>query len=201
MKQPDMKLIIAYILFIMLMIVCFLFGSCRTVKEVTRTEKVYDSTAISERDSIIAVKQERITRLENEIKESQYSGVTFEPIGGPDSLWGRNNKGELSWFPIEPNKVEIKPDGSIIASGKIKSAVLSKERAERNYAELKQSYDSLAAAKQKEVVQVQWKEKIVEKEVKRGVPWFWFALCFAAGCIFWNYIGSKIKFFIQKLFK
>lgn len=188
-KLPTPVEVILFIVFsAIVMALMVSLPGCTATKEVTRTETIYDSTAISEKDSIISVREERIARLENEIKESLHSGVIF-----------RNDTEDNPANPCPENKVEIKPDGSISATGNIKSAMLSKEKAERNYNELKHSYDSLAAVKQKEITTVEWREKTVEKQIKRGWQWWLFWVGVIVGCVGWNYLGSKIKLFIKKL--
>lgn len=188
MKDPLIRLLVFYILAAFLLIAfAMFFSSCRSVKEVTRTEIIYDSTAINENDSLLQVKQERIISLENEIKESQYSGIVFDTLFLPGDT--------------VRNTVIIREDGSIEAAGRIKAATVSKEKMQRLYVELKHSYDSLSQVKNKVQTKVEWKEKIVEKKVKRGWQWWLFWLGLITGCVLWNFLGNKIKLFIQKLFK
>jgi hypothetical protein len=175
-----------YIFILSVMLITMAIGcmSCgRVVKETTKTNTVVDSASVKEKDSIIQVKTSVISRLETELRETQYSGISFfrekdvsKGIGELNTSGEKNSAGSGIGTPCPENKVTIKADGSIEASGNIKSASVVKDKLQRALTDLQYKYDSLLEVKEKVQVQIKKETNIVTKFKDRGIPgWFWAA--------------------------
>lgn len=174
------RLIGITVLTIILLSMCMI--SCRTVKEVAKTETLIDSAAIVERDSLIEANKEITARYEAVKRENEFGGITFN--NPPDSI------------PCPENEVKIHADGSMEAKGNIRSALKTKEKTEKLTVDWQSRYDSLAQVKSKSDTKVIQKTFTTTKYVERGLP-FWYivligVICFIIGCMFWYKYGWKI---------
>jgi hypothetical protein len=132
---------------------------CRTIKEVTKTVTLIDSSSVAERDSLTQVVAEMKVKHESELRESQYASVIFDTI-------------RLAGDTVI-NKIIIREDGSIEAVGRIKAANVSKEKMARLYNELQVRYDSLTHVKNKVETKVVTSTVTKEKKIKRGLGLGW----------------------------
>lgn len=206
--KHDTKMRVLFILLFtaIVMTAVFLATGCVRVKEVIKTQTVYDSASIVEKDSLLKVQKAENERLQSELRESQYSGIVFG-----DRTWPVDSVPTMTapFFkypcpPVTPNIVKINADGSIEASGNIWSATMTKDKFQRLLQEKQKAYDSLMRVKQKKETVVQWQTKTVEKIVKRGVPWWHHVLhilLLVSGYIIAVKWHSKIKLFIKNLIK
>jgi hypothetical protein len=159
----------------------WMIAGCRTIKEVTKTVTLIDSSSVTERDSLLQVVSEMKVKHESELRESQYASVIFDTvrIAGDTVI----------------NKIIIREDGSIEAAGRIKAANVSKEKMARLYNELQVRYDSLTHVKNKVETKVVTSTVTKDKYVKSGFPWFWFLLGIAIGValvILTRWVKSKL---------
>jgi hypothetical protein len=152
---------------------------CRTIKEVTKTVTLIDSSSVAERDSLTQVVAEMKVKHESELRESQYASVIFDTLH--DTVI---------------NKIIIREDGSIEAVGRIKAANVSKEKMARLYNELQVRYDSLTHVKNKVETKVVTSTVTKDKYVKRSFAWWLFLIVFAGGWIFGKWFEKRFfKFF------
>jgi hypothetical protein len=175
------------LLFIVVIILCaaiflWMAAGCRTIKEVTKTVTLIDSSSVAERDSLTQVVAEMKVKHESELRESQYASVIFDTI-------------RLAGDTVI-NKIIIREDGSIEAVGRIKAANVSKEKMARLYNELQVRYDSLTHVKNKVETKVVTSTVTKDKYVKRSFAWWLFLIVFAGGWIFGKWFEKRFfKFF------
>ncbi len=171
--------------FIPILIIAALFG-CRTIKEVTKTVTLIDSSSVAQRDSLIEVNQEMKTRHEAELREAQFSSVVFDTVTLPGDT--------------VRNTIVIRADGSIEAAGRIKAANVSKEKVYKALTELQVKYDSLSQVKNKVETKVVTNTVTKDKYVKRGVAWWIWVLVLLAGALIGYYGGNWLMTRFFKFF-
>jgi len=192
--------------YIYLLITTALIISCKTSRNIQSTVTTTDSTRTHLVDSFTRVLADETARHQQEIHEITSSGVTFDNTPCPDldslkilldsagvanmELWEKDQQ-----IASLKNQVKINRDGSIEASGKIKSAFLTADRManEANY--WHRSSDSLKAANDSLNEQLSKKEVVKEKIVERTfIPWWMFGLLVVA-----LFLGLYLRgFFIVK---
>lgn len=172
MKRTIIETILVAILYIItgLAFVRIVTG-CRTVeKTITKTEYRTDSTHVRENDSLRIVNHDLVMSYEEQIRQYRDAGVIFDSTPCPDI----------------PNTIEISTDGTIKASGSIKSANLNSKTDNKKVERLQQTIDSLTRVKNKESVTVKTEYKNVTRDVKKKFPWFWLVVAFISGAILWH---------------
>lgn len=176
----------------MILSVLLALASCTSVKKsISSTKTIVDSTVIDEKDSIIRVEKSKRERLESELRELQVTGISFDTIFLPgDTII---------------NTVTVRTDGTVDATGRIKSVTVTNQKLQRTLKDLQEDYDSLAQVKQRVETKVITNTVEKTKNVKRTWPWWWFAICavvgFVLGAVFRNQIISLFKIKSMKLFK
>lgn len=169
---------------ILLLIMAF---GCKTVKEVYKERKVYDSTAIRENKALRRFLSEEIERFEKERETWESTGVVFE---------------------TDCDTVINQPTKIIYDNGKLKSIegrikIFNQdliERTEELY-DAHRQIDSLTTELERRETNVKTVEKIVTRDIKRSVlpGWIWFLLL--AGWIgrgYWPRLKKYLGFVIKK---
>jgi flagellar biosynthesis chaperone FliJ len=152
------------------------FFSCTSSKSVQKTTTKTDSTSITVlRDSLRVLTSEK-RRLEEEIRELNYSGVLFDTITVRDTI----------------NQVIIKSDGTIEAKGKIKSASFTSDKLTKRISELQREIDSLRLVKNKVRTEYRYITERKDKEKQTVLfPWYLLVIAGAAFLVFWLIKKSK----------
>jgi regulator of replication initiation timing len=144
--------------------------SCTTTKNVVKEKIIIDSLRVENLVDSVKVLTLENEKLQSEIRELVYSGVVFDTTRITDTV---------------TNTVIIRPDGSIEATGRIKSAYSTIDKLTKTIKELYRINDSLRLVKQQVKTETKYVKDTKEKEVKRS----FFPLILviiAAGCLlFW----------------
>ena len=175
-KDPIFKLLAAYMLGVLLIILlALLFSSCTTTKTVQK-ESIKSEREVVLEDSVRVLTKE-VEQLLQEKRSNEYGVIRFDTVFIPGDT--------------VINTVVIK-DGNIEAKGRIKYVEVNKSVYEKLLVQKDKIIDSLSKLKQKEVVKTE--VKTVDKVVKRSFIPFWVWVILAA-LLFW---GNREKF--KKLF-
>lgn len=172
---------IVFVLGLTLMLCMMLLGwcSCTTTKKGTKTSEKIDSSRLENLVDSIRLLTLENEKLQSELRESIYSGVQFEEEGPYSTKPCDSTK-------IEPNKVTIRPDGSIEATGRIKSAYSTIDKLTKTIKELYRINDSLRLVKQQVKTETKYVKDTKEKEVKRELfPWYLLVIAGAAAVFIW----------------
>lgn len=175
-KDPMMKLLVAYLLGVLLIVLlALLFSSCTTTKTGKKEQFKSERETILE-DSVRVLTKE-VEQLLQEKRSNEYGVIRFDTVFIPGDT--------------VINTVVIK-DGNIEAKGRIKYVEVNKSVYEKIISQKDKIIDSISKLKQKEIVKTVYKG--VDKVVKRSFIPFWVWVIFAA-LLFW---GNREKF--KKLF-
>lgn len=179
---------------VLIIFALLLAAGCGSQKHITTTTENRDSLALMAAKAELAEAIKEREHFRKKVEELEYLAITFAecpPAVNIDSL-----KAALAASGCRPediaalqeklttvqSKFERAADGSVKVQGRLASITLSKQRIEdslheRN-AEIVRLKSELAVAKS----QVRTEIKTVEKEVKRGWPWWiWFILGMISG--------------------
>lgn len=184
-----MKILSLFVLTVMLIL---LIAGCNSGKEVSKSTRTVDSTAITElRKQLLTVTAER-DNFQKRVEELEYLEMTFVPC--PPALDVDSLRAVLIAANCSPKVVDslmgtlnqantiIKKlaDGTLIIEGKVAKLSQSKQRLEQVLAEKDKRIlalsDSLSKAEAKVVIREVEREKVVKR-----FPWWWVVLAFAAG--------------------
>lgn len=166
-----------YILIIFSIVVLF---SCRTTKEITKTEIRTDSTAVRKYDSLYRVYRLDSASFQNTLNLMNENFVTFEcPACGDSS---------------DNTVIEFDSLGFIKrVEGRVKSIKTQSDLNKRESYYWKTMYDSLTHVQRKDSVTVKKEIEIREKIVKKTfIPW-WVYLVLAIAGILW--INERFRIF------
>src|SRR5690606_17916350 len=101
--------------------------------------------------------------------------------------------------PDTPSTVLIAPDGSIRATGPIRSANVKESTMQAELARMRSTYDSLVEIKRSDSVRVKTEYRTITREVRRKAYPLWpWAIAFALGMMA-EYKFKFIRFIKQKL--
>lgn len=177
---------------VLIIFALLLAAGCGSQKHITTTTENRDSLAlVLAKKQMIELIRER-DHFQKRLEELEYLAITFTECPPPinaDSLLKHGCDtgyvaGLRSKLDSTQSSFERLADGSVKVQGRIASITLSKQRIEdslheRN-AEVVRLKSELAIAKS----QVKTEIKTVEKEVKRGWPWWaWFAIGLISGIV------------------
>lgn len=150
------------VMVVVLLIGCF--TSCSTQKHTTSTVTVVDSTSLKVKEDSIRYYKHQVSVLLQEIKEMQYSQVLFDTvfIAGDTVV----------------NTVIVKEDGTIEATGKIKSLTVATNKLTKLIEQKNLIIDSLSKLKQTERVEYKTKTEYKDRVIKRSfIPlWIWIVM-------------------------
>lgn len=164
---------VLFVLWLTLMICMMVLGwcSCTTTKQVTKERVIVDSSRVENLVDSVKMLTLDIEKLQSEIRELVYSGVIFDTTRVTDTV---------------TNTVVIRPDGSIEATGRIKSAYSKIDKLTKTIRELSRINDSLRLVKQQVRTETKYVRESKDKEVKRTLfPWYLLVIAAAAGLLFW----------------
>jgi hypothetical protein len=157
-----------------IIILIFSASACTSTKDIAKNKTVVDSTVIKDlQDSVRVLKTEN-AHLSTEIRELQYSGVSFQDRCDTAALRRILTSGLVDKSVIEEylhqmaecsDQVKIASDGTIEAKGKLKSAYYSSDKLTRMVYDLKRENDSLRSVKQKTIDHYY---KITETKIKHS---------------------------------
>lgn len=173
----------------LLLPVIFLLFSCKTVKEVVKTEVRYDSTAIEQNEALQRTLQETIENYEKERETWEKTGIIFE-TGPCDS--------------IKPETVtKIIYDNGKLKSiqGRVKSLNVDLGERTTELYDAHRIIDSMGVELEKKEVELSKKEtvKVLNKKITVWPLWL-FALCSLAGMVLeWRFKLLKRLLSIFKL--
>jgi len=165
--------------------ILFLY-SCTTVKEVTKTVSVVDSSAIKTRDSLLSVVNQMIVTHNQELRELRNTGIIFDNDCDTiflDQLIGCNIDSLIKIIRSQKNKIKILADGSIEAEGKIKSVRSNMEKTEKQTDQLLFLNTKLLRVRDSLAYELSKKDTAQVKNVKRGWWSWWFLFFFILGNI------------------
>lgn len=148
-------------------------SSCNVDKNVQKV--VVDSTALKIKEDSIHFLKKIVDKLEAEIREMEYSEIIFDTV--------------YVLGDTVVNTVIVREDGTIEATGKIKSLTITKDKLTRIINEKNLIIDSLSKVKQKERIEYKTTTKTVEKKV-RFIPWW-----------FWLIAATVLGFYLYEKFK
>jgi hypothetical protein len=186
-------------------IMAMLSGCGPATKNITKTSTDQQVSEKKISDSLTRVITDMKARYESEKKESEYTGIKFQdcPPCAAVTIDSTCNSDSLvkiirileSVIISKSNELSVAADGSIKASGQLKSYFVSKEKTEKKLLEVQHTNDSLRQVinQQDKQTKTTTVEKIVEK--KRGWPWWiWIVavIIFISGCVFWQKFGKRI---------
>jgi hypothetical protein len=177
----SMRILFIIGLILATLVFVWMIAGCRTIKEVTKTVTLIDSSSVVERDSLTQVVAEMKATHEVELREKEYASVIFDTV-------------RLAGDTVI-NKIIIREDGSIEAVGRIKAANVSKEKMARLYNELQVRYDSLTHVKNKVETKVVTNTVTKDKYVKRGLGLGWYVLFAAILFALGMYVEKRFKLF------
>lgn len=165
-KDPIFKLLAAYMLGVLLIILlALLFSSCTTSKTVQKESIKSERETILE-DSVRVLTKE-VEHLLQEKRSNEYGMIRFDTVFVPGDT--------------VINTVVIK-DGNIEAKGRIKYVEVNKSVYEKLLVQKDKIIDSLSKLKQKEKVKTEYKD--VNKVVKKWYIPFWVYLIVAGSILF-----------------
>ncbi len=206
MKNLLSKSLFISILSAILLIACSrILTSCASVsKNLSTSQSSYDSSYMAQLENNLKEERARRQHLENELREQQFASVTFNDRPCPPTVIIDSNCNKDSMAKVveeqrkiiesKSNEVEILADGTIKAKGDLKYANYSRDKLAKRIFAILDSISYLKNNKANNSVSVKTETKTLEKQVvKWRIPWLLFALCFIAGCIFWHYLGGKIR--------
>jgi outer membrane murein-binding lipoprotein Lpp len=187
-----------------------LLSGCGTEKKLLRQKVKADSTVIRNLQTDVRLSREEVVRLESELKQAQYSGVTFDstpcppvnPIINVDSRCNVDsvrNALQAYYGSLWQNKVKVLSDGTIEAQGRLKSATYTLLTQQRLIAAQKNTIDSFSTALAKEKKNVKTVEVVRDKWKKTSLPLWWLIVAFVAGAVVWARFGYQIKLFIKHI--
>ena len=170
MKKFSDSLFIALIS-LMLLMMAIGWCSCTSTKHVTKERVSVDSLRFENLADSVRMLTLENEKLQEEIRELVYSGVVFDTTRITDTVI---------------NTVIIRPDGSIEATGRIKSAYSTIDKLTKTIKELSRINDSLRLVKNQVRTEVKYVKETKDKEVKRVLfPWYLLVIAAAAGLLFW----------------
>lgn len=154
--------------------------SCKTTKEVAKTENIYDSVARKENKALRRFLSEEIERFEKEREQWESTGVVFDnPCPDSASITSHGNA-------IIPTKI-IFDNGKIKSiEGRVKSLNQSLYEKSSELLDAHRTIDSLQYELEKEQTSVKKEVKTIHKHTKTkvtGWPVWLFAICFVGGCL------------------
>lgn len=164
---------IVFVLGLTLMLCMMMLGwcSCTTTKNVVKEKIIIDSLRVENLVDSVKLLTLENEKLQSEIRELVYSGVVFDTTRITDTV---------------TNTVIIRPDGSIEATGRIKSAYSTIDKLTKTIKELYRINDSLRLVKQQVKTETKYVKDTKEKEVKRELfPWYLLVIAGAAALVFW----------------
>jgi outer membrane murein-binding lipoprotein Lpp len=187
-----------------------LLSGCGTEKKLLRQKVKADSTVIRNLQTDVRLSREEVVRLESELKQAQYSGVTFDstpcppvnPIINVDSRCNVDsvrNALQAYYGSLWQNRVKVLSDGSNEAQGRLKSATYTLLTQQRLIAAQKNTIDSFSTALAKEKKNVKTVEVVRDKWKKTSLPLWWLIVAFVAGAVVWARFGYQIKLFIKHI--
>lgn len=187
-----------------------LLSGCGTEKKLLRQKVKADSTVIRNLQTDVRLSREEVVRIESELKQAQYSGVTFDstpcppvnPIINVDSRCNVDsvrNALQAYYGSLWQNKVKVLSDGTIEAQGRLKSATYTLLTQQRLIAAQKNTIDSFSTALAKEKKNVKTVEVVRDKWKKTSLPLWWLIVAFVAGAVVWARFGYQIKLFIKHI--
>lgn len=159
------------------------FG-CKVEKQTSKGSATIDNTTVTEKDDSIRLLKSENEVLKNEIKELRYGQVLFDTIYRPgDTII---------------NTVIIKEDGSVDATGRIKSVTIANSKLVKTIQEKNRLIDSLANEKQKEKTVTKYVTQWKDREVKKSfIPyWIWLLI---GGLVLLNFRSQILKYILNPL--
>lgn len=172
---------------ILLIIVALTVASCGTTKKAfEKSTVIYDSTVSVELRDSLSVLQKSYERLQQEYNESQYNTVTFDTSSAalvaeisdlkkmvancdPDAIARLN-----SIIAGLESRVKLNADGSIEASGRLRSANADYRKLLKTNVEISRENDSLRTQLAKKETGVRTVTETVTKTKKvTRFPWWW----------------------------
>ena len=190
------------------LLIILLFASCGTTAKNKRSLTAsIDSTIIKEKDNLIRDAKEKISYLENELRELQTTGFTFnncdtaatrlllESIRASYSTITKQQADSFAnILKAKDNTVRFYADGSAEAIGALRTANYSKAILQRQLAGYMEKVDSFAHALEQEKKNVKIEIRDVEKVKKVIVfPWWLVIVAAIAGLITGVVYSNKIK--------
>ena len=164
---------IVFVLALTLMFCMMVLGwcSCTSTKQVTKTSEKSETNRLENLVDSVKLLTLENEKLQEEIRELVYSGVVFDTTRITDTVI---------------NTVIIRPDGSIEATGRIKSAYSTIDKLTKTIKELTRINDSLRLVKQQVKTETKYVKESKDKDVKRVLfPWYLLVIAAAAGLLFW----------------
>ena len=172
----------------LLLISLILFASCKTIKYVDKEKIVIDSTYKEENEALFSLLKETKEKHQKEKEQWESTGVVFETTPCPDTA----NKSPVTKIIFDNGKLKS-------IEGNVRT--LNQSLYEKS-AELLDAYstiDSMGVELEKKETQLNKKQEIVIKEIKRNyIPW-WIWLI-AAGTLFVGTYFPGVKRFIKLKF-
>ena len=151
--------------------IALLLASCSGSRHIQRSNTSQTVTDTREADSLRQVITSLHAHYESLLREQSYASVIFDTLYLPGDT-------------VRP-VVTIQPNGSIQASGRVKSATVTNDRLQRTLSDLQARYDSLYQVKQRTIQTTVTKTVEVDKRIKRGWPWWVWLAIGAATCWVW----------------
>ena len=188
--------------------IILLFASCGTTAKNKRTTTAsIDSTIIKEKDNLIRDAREKISYLENELRELQVTGFTFNNcdtaatrllLESIKASYSTITKAQADSFAnvlrAKDNTVRFYADGSAEAIGALRTANYSKTILQRQLSGYMEKVDSFARVLEQEKKNVKIEVKEVEKVKKVTVfPWWLVIVAAVTGLIAGVLEADKIK--------
>lgn len=164
-----------------LLIILVLLGSQSCTRLITKNIQVTDSTAIKSLQDSISFHKKLNEELSTELNLAQLSGVKFDTLFVPGDT--------------VVNTITIREGGELIATGRIKSASVSKDFSLRLVKQKQQQVDSLAKLLAEERKTVKVVDREVEKKTRVFVGWWLLVIGFLGGL----YVGVRYKDFFTKI--
>jgi hypothetical protein len=193
------------------LLLIILLSGCTTEKKLLRQRFKQDSSTITELQQQVKLTKQENTRLESELRQAQYSGVTFDstpcpPVNPPaihvdsscnvDSV---RNALQAYYGSLWQNRVKVLSDGSIEAQGRLRSATYTNTLLHKVISERDIRIDSFATALSEEKKNVKTVEVVRDKWKKTSLPLWWLIVAFVAGAVVWARFGYQIKLFIKHI--
>ena len=188
-----------------------MLSGCGTEKKLLRQKVKADSTVIRNLQTDVRLSREEVVRLESELRQAQYSGVTFDstpcpPVNPPaiyvdsrcnvDSV---RNALQAYYAGLWQNRVKVLSDGTIEAQGRLKSATYTNTLLHKVISERDSCIDSFATVLSEEKKNVKTVEVVRDKWKKTSLPLWWLIVAFGAGAVVWARFGYQIRLFIKHI--
>lgn len=206
--------------YLLISVISLMLISCGTVSKNKATFSAsVDSTELREKDRLLKAEREKTMRLENELKELQYTGFVFNDESDCDTAATRllveslrNSYGQLTEhladsftrvLKAKENTVKFYADGSSEASGALKAANNNRTLLQKQLTVWMDKADSLVYENEqlKKNVKVEVKETVRQVVKVRWPWWLWPLLAITA--IVCLLLGARyhkqINFLISKL--